>query len=426
MEFAICRSADGSPVPSLNALDRHGLRWIECGTECLLFPADPGVRVDWNRVETPSTAETLNVRAAAIRPGADGLHVVTQKGGAFQQAHPDVAVLLDKGRHLVVSLDAGQAGKIASRAGRYSIRPVLGNETIVTHASRRSTSDAVDERIRPIVASISHEAWASTLAELASFPTRHSLRSEFRLAAERLADRLRRMGYEVSRQRVAIPGGETLNIIADKYGSGSEERSQTLVTAHLDSINHPGNEDQPVDPSARAPGADDNASGCAGVIEIARILKDTRAQHDLRLVLFGGEEQGMLGSVHFVNALPARERARIKSVVNMDMIAVVNTTRAPTVLLEGGDPISRSMIDALTKAAHVHTDLAIDISMKPELSDHVSFINAGMPAVLTIEGNDRGNHNIHSARDTLETIDHDLALAILRMNTAFVARRIGA
>jgi hypothetical protein len=63
--------------------------------------------------------------------------------------------------------------------------------------------------------------------------------------------------------------------------------------------------------------------------------------------------------------------------------------------------------------------------LEPHDSDHVPFIGAAVPAVLTIEGNDDANHNIHSANDTLNHINHDLALEILRMNTAYVAGEIG-
>ena len=55
----------------------------------------------------------------------------------------------------------------------------------------------------------------------------------------------------------------------------------------------------------------------------------------------------------------------------------------------------------------------------------VSFIENGMPAVLTIEGVDGANDEIHTARDTLDHINFDLALEILRMNTAFVAESLG-
>ena len=153
------------------------------------------------------------------------------------------------------------------------------------------------------------------------------------------------------------------------------------------------------------------------------MLKDVPIGHDLRLILFGGEEQGLFGSKHYLAQLPAQERQHITSVVNMDMIAVANTQR-PSVLLEGGDRVSRPMIGELASAAHTYTQLTVDTSFRPHDSDHVPFIDAGVPAALTIEGNDEGNENVHSANDTLSHINYDLAMEILRMNTAFVAGRL--
>jgi Zn-dependent M28 family amino/carboxypeptidase len=124
-----------------------------------------------------------------------------------------------------------------------------------------------------------------------------------------------------------------------------------------------------------------------------------------------------------VKHLPPPERARIAAVVNMDMIAVVNTKR-PTVLLEGGDPVSKDAIRKLSLAAHAYTALDVNTSLKPHDSDHVPFIDADISAVLTIEGNDEANKNVHSANDTLDHVNRDLAFEILRMNTAFVAGEI--
>jgi Zn-dependent M28 family amino/carboxypeptidase len=190
-----------------------------------------------------------------------------------------------------------------------------------------------------------------------------------------------------------------------------------LVTAHLDSVNLAGG------PAAPAPGADDNGSGSAGLLEIARVFAAHQAEHDLRFILFGGEEQGLFGSVRYVSSLSQTERKRILSVLNMDMIGTLN---APTrsVMLEGA-PLSQRVIDALGAAAATHTTLKVETSVHPFNSDHVPFIEAGVPAVLTIEGADSTNGNIHSDQDTLDHINYDFALDILRMNVAFVAGEIG-
>ena len=60
-------------------------------------------------------------------------------------------------------------------------------------------------------------------------------------------------------------------------------------------------------------------------------------------------------------------------------------------------------------------------SLSPFNSDHVPFIDAGIPAVLTIEGADGSNHNIHSAADTLDHVSPQLAVQILRMNVGHLA-----
>jgi Zn-dependent M28 family amino/carboxypeptidase len=65
------------------------------------------------------------------------------------------------------------------------------------------------------------------------------------------------------------------------------------------------------------------------------------------------------------------------------------------------------------------------VSTSPANSDHVPFIDVGIPAVLTIEGADGTNRRIHTELDTLPSLDLDLALQILRMNTAFVAETLG-
>lgn len=96
-------------------------------------------------------------------------------------------------------------------------------------------------------------------------------------------------GYAVNKVSVPLNTSSSANLIADKMGQGVQCKL-LLVTAHLDSVNLAGGI------GAVAPGADDNASGVAGALEIARILGPRAANHDLRVILFGGEEQGLRGS----------------------------------------------------------------------------------------------------------------------------------
>jgi len=150
------------------------------------------------------------------------------------------------------------------------------------------------------------------------------------------------------------------------------------------------------------------------------VLAEYSPKHDLRLILFGGEEEGLYGSRQYVSRLPKDERTRISAVINMDMVATLNTA-SPAVLLEGA-PVSRSLIKELAEAAATYTSLTIQTSETPFNSDHVPFIDELIPAVLTIEGTDSSNTNIHTANDTLDHINYKLALDILRMNLAVTSK----
>lgn len=276
---------------------------------------------------------------------------------------------------------------------------------------------APDPDVVELVGTLSRDAFLADLGTLAAHHTRRSESAGFDEAATWAATVLADAGYTVTTQPVPRGGGRCRNVIADRAGAGAGPRGVVVVTAHLDSINLAG-------PAEPAPGADDNGSGSAGVLALARPLAGHPAALDLRLILFGGEEEGLFGSEAYVAALPEAERARIRAVLNMDMIGGRNTPE-PGVLLEGAD-VSQDVIDALARAAATYTDLAVTTSLNPFNSDHVPFIDAGIPAVLTIEADDSANTRPHTAADTVAAVDPDLAVAILRMNLAYLVEALGA
>ena len=131
-------------------------------------------------------------------------------------------------------------------------------------------------------------------------------------------------------------------------GNAAGRHEVVLITAHLDSINLQGG------PTAPAPGADDNGSGSAGLLEIARAFADHRSEHDLRFILFRGEEECLFGSQQYVAKLSASEKRRIRAVVNMDMIGSLNTSTR-SVMLEGA-PLSQQVMNGLGRGGgDLHT-----------------------------------------------------------------------
>jgi Zn-dependent M28 family amino/carboxypeptidase len=341
-----------------------------------------------------------------------------QKGRLFQQEHPEVPILIDKGRFLVVDLtpdlvESYQKGDEPC----YGIKPLEENMVVFREQPKAALRTTPQVGIQNLLAQLSRSSLAANLTQLVSWSTRYSTSSFYRLAADWSKEQLETIGYDTRLETITVGSSTSQNVIADRPGDHSETKDLILVIAHLDSINIPGGAD------AIAPGADDNGSGSAGLLEIAKVFKTHQNKHDLRLILLGGEEQGLFGSKQYVAGLDTTEQARIKAVLNMDMIGGLNTT-TPTVLLEGA-PICQAIIDALSEAAATYTELTVQTSLNPFASDHVSFIDREIAAVLTIEGGDSANSNIHSANDTLDRINYDLMLQILRMNVAFIANALG-
>lgn len=383
--------------------------WVQFGDTAFLMAAES----DWQQI-APETSLTA-IRQSPQPSQLENLYLVVQKGRLFQQEHPEVPVLLDKGRYLVVELDAEQAeiwGKTEEPC--YAIRPLQGYSVVFQLRPQPTARLQPVTELQDLVQQVSQANLEQTLQKLVSFPTRYSTSQSYLSAATWMKERLEELGYDAWTEPITVGTKTSQNVIAQRLGNESANNKQlVIVTAHLDSINH---NDGPL---AAAPGADDNGTGSTGVVEIARVLQNYQHQHDLRFILFGGEEQGLFGSQQYVEGLTEAERSRIKAIVNMDMIGSLNTA-TPTVMLEGAT-ISQEVIDALALAAENYTRLSVQTSLNPFASDHVPFINAGLPAVLTIEGADSANDAIHSGNDTLDRVSYELMLEILRMNVACVA-----
>jgi Peptidase family M28/Repeat of unknown function (DUF346) len=396
-------------VPTASDVDRLARTseaiWTEFGARTLLWAEDSA----WDGVRQRTREANLRVED---RPVIGRLYLISQVGKTFQQNNPDIRIVLDKGRYLVADLTSCELKSLVHHDEIcWLVRPLPANVVVVK--TRSLFARAPVPWVQALVSSISQPSYTAYLTWLAGLFTRHSLSADFVTAANWARDELNGLGYVTSLVPVAVPGGTSYNVIADRTGGQPGSRQLVVVTAHLDSINFPGGA------AATAPGADDNGSGSAGVLEIARVLASHPAGHDLRLILFGGEEQGLHGSVQHVASLTSVERARIRAVINMDMVATLNTA-APTVLLEGA-AVSQGVMDNLAEAAATYTTLTVETSLNPFASDHVPFINASIPAVLTIEGSDSANGHVHTANDTMSFIDYGLAMDIVRLNVAAAA-----
>ncbi len=414
LRLATCRWRPSPEAETLRRVADAVTSTVRLGDEVLLLAEEDR----WDAATASARERGLGLTDIEHRVSRANLHLVLQKGRNFQVEHPDVHVVVDKGRYLVVDVPPRDAERLAGKAEPcYEIRPLAPDSVVFESLGRQAPRGAPVGWIRELVDSLSETNYRDTLGHLVSYHDRHSTNSSYLEAAEWARAEFETFGYAAELVPISVNGGQSYNVVAGRPEASAEGSGVMLLVAHLDSIN------QRLGPDGLAPGADDNGSGSAGVLELARVLGNHRSPHDLRLILFGGEEQGLFGSRQYVEAMPPEERARLRAVINMDMIGTLNAPERG-VLLEGAET-SEPLVRELADAAATYTALEVQTAFEPWGSDHLPFIEAGLPAVLTIEGTDDANPHDHTENDTLDHIDYRLAMEILGMNLAVAAAQLG-
>ncbi|MFC5662692.1 M28 family metallopeptidase [Kitasatospora misakiensis] len=222
---------------------------------------------------------------------------------------------------------------------------------------------------------------------------------------------------------------KTWNVLAETRGG--DENNTVVVGSHLDSV-------------ATGPGINDNGSGSAGILEVAKNLGTKPVKNKVRFAWWSAEEFGLKGSEAYVNALSEAERKKIRLYLNFDMIASPNSAQF---VYDGDDsdhvgsgpgPAGSAQIERLI------TDFFDDWSVPHEgtdftgRSDYGPFIEAGIPAGGTDTGAEviksaaqaaryGGTAGVafdkcyHQACDDLENLD----LAAFELNIDAIAHAVG-
>ncbi len=279
----------------------------------------------------------------------------------------------------------------------------------------RAIAEAKDDFLVQACAEVDAVRWSADVDSLVAFGTRNSRTQKVWDAAEWAKTRLTELGYATSVESFSWWGGQAPNVVARLFpGAEGEERPILLVGAHIDSINM-GNQNV-------APGADDNASGAAGILEVARVLAQLVQEDpgvEIRMALFSGEEQGLYGSKAMVKTMQQNgELSRVVQMINMDMIGF-DQGNGLDVTLES-KAFNQSGLDRMAVLAATYTDLDVVITTNAWGSDHVPFLSKGVPAILPIEGEYDDNPHDHTGHDLATHLNPDLAKGILQLVVASV------
>lgn len=194
------------------------------------------------------------------------------------------------------------------------------------------------------------------------------------------------------------------SVVADKIGDGSSDEV-IMIMAHLDSV------------GKNFAGADDNASGAAVLMDVARVLKDYNNKKTLRFFATNGEESGLYGAQHYADVL--KKSGDIKKMVlaiNMDMVGYNSNG---IVELET-DSQYEELANWFAALASTYTSLKSKITIGAWGSDHVPFIKGGVPTLLTIEDWSTKTPCYHQECDKPATLNYDYAGEIAKLNLAAI------
>ena len=206
---------------------------------------------------------------------------------------------------------------------------------------------------------------------------------------------------------------EGSNVIGFIEGSDSLLKNEyVFVTAHYDHLGH-------VDERVYY-GADDNASGTSGVIEIARAFAEAKKKgvgpkRSVVCMLVSGEEKGLLGSKYYVE-FPLYSLKNTVADINIDMIGRVDTAHRDGnyIYVIGSDRLSTELHDIQEHANYMYTHLKLDYTYNDprdpnhyyERSDHYNFAERGIPSVFYFNGT---HPDYHKATDTVDKINFEAA-----------------
>lgn len=222
-------------------------------------------------------------------------------------------------------------------------------------------------------------------------------------------------GYRLPKQGQRIVRDTELhNVVAIKKGKAERERI-IIVNAHYDTIavSRDGRFHYD-DFNTEAPGANDDASGIAALLEMARIIAPLETEATIHFVAFSGEEQGLVGSTLYAQKMKQQGR-RVEAVLTMDMISniragngYIDSTRVRVFSDDPNNSPCRELARYVKKIAEqVYPSFEVNLIYRADRfgrgGDHTPFVQEGYAGIRFTEA--RENYSIqHTTRDIIENL----------------------
>jgi len=279
---------------------------------------------------------------------------------------------------------------------------------------------------------ITGERYGKQLHDIADISSSRFIASEGNVkAAEFMQSEFARLGLKVwvedlensaeVTQFVSSPVKRTGAIIGRLNGTDLADEV-VMIAAHFDSVNW-------VNVAETAPGVDDNGSGSALVLMLAKTLakSDVHLRKSVIFAAFNAEEEGLVGSTQVAPIVASGKYGNVTSIVIADEVAwpgsgsakreaifeTVGTVRGTSALLD-------TFAHSVKKGDGVE---GFKVNKHGFGSDHMPFLELGIPTVLLIEGDNMHHADLwgHSSKDTFEHVDFDFGASMSRLALNVVA-----
>lgn len=234
---------------------------------------------------------------------------------------------------------------------------------------------------------------------------------EHDLCRDAIRARLDSYGFETELDPFSYSAGSMFyNVIGTQRGVLFPD-SYVIVSAHYDTVNNPG--------------ADDDASGVAMFLEIARVMSAYETAYTIKYIGWDREEQGLRGSTSYAQEFAADD---IVAVVQIDMVA--HDAGNATHVIYGDSSAGLPLRNALIAAGQQYGNgQSIVYGGPATFSDHAPFMQMGIPAACFVEQNFQQFGCYHAPCDSVDTpnyIDYEFATNLARTIAGWLADAAGA
>ena len=299
-------------------------------------------------------------------------------------------VLTSDGVDYLLKIEAGMLEELIKEqvmVKRLVFKPIIKSEIAPSRFFYNPIVQEIIDRVDP-------DSVLNIVQRLQDFRTRYSTHDSCFAAANYIANKFNEYGCDSTFFQYHT-SGHAPNVIGVKRGINYPDSIYAVVCGHFDATSYAAPE--------IAPGADDNASGTAGVIEAARVMKDYLFEYSVRYIAFSGEEFGLYGSEYYAS-LAYSQGDSIPGVFNADMIGYVDALpESLEVVAKISNPPCEPLADFFIACADTYTTLLTRKQMTNSWipSDNQSFLDNGYVALCNIEDYMPVNPHYHSPSDTI-------------------------